>query len=319
MTSPRHILFVEPERTSFWTKTRAGWRADPPHEPAPRDFLLVTDLPEEACTAEALPSLGFYDRKSLAARRLLMTYPEANLRGMAWLGHPLWGAGHAAFFALPSCQRVEEVAAEHRIAGRRISGVRTSSLLMWERARKKFGRGVCLVVSASSEAVRLLAMADGRPVLTRHLNRHDLPEGKPDNEIRLTWRYLVNQRIAPDASEPVVHWLGKESSPGQTDWPATLFEVASRVEIAPLDLRAESLARRIGRRALHGAGIAAVASLAVSMALVARMVEDGREIVAAAVAESRTKAEAESLETRIAATGISVDALRAAPLSTPQL
>jgi len=300
----RAVLFFDPAGGRLLVRRQGGWQPAAPQQTV-QDVLVVTDLHEETVTHEAFPALRLSDRKALAMRRLASAWSDAVLRGWTWLGNPIYGAGHMVFFALPGADATVAQLRERLAGGLRIVGVRATSQLLWERARRLYPRGVCLVLVALPSAIRLVALANRLPILTRRLEVVD--EAALTAEIQATWRYLINSRLAPIGSTPVVHWpAGRDAASGL----AWLLEARSSVELAPRDLRAAWLTRQLSLAAWGIGGLALVAALGLAYADLLRLERAWTQHAQVQADERAARRDIVDLESRITALGVPVRAWR---------
>ena len=300
----RTVLFFDPAGDRLLVRRQGGWQPAAKQQTV-QDVLVVTDLHEETVTHEALPALGLFDRQAFATRRLASGWPDAVLRGWTWLGNPIYGAGHMVFFALPGADATVAQLRERLAGGLRMVGARASSQLLWERARRLYPRGVCLVLVALPSAIRLVALADRRPILTRRLEVLD--EAALAAEIQATWRYLINLKLASTASAPVVHWpAGRDAASGL----AWLLAARSSVELAPRDLRAAWLTRQLSLAAWGTGGLALVAALGLAYADLSRLARAWTQHAQIQADERAARRDIADLEGRMTALGVPVRAWR---------
>jgi len=300
----RAVLFFDSSGGRLLVRRQGGWQPAAPQQTV-QDVLVVTDLHEETVTHEALPALRLSDRQALATRRLASAWSDAVLRGWTWLGNPIYGAGHMVFFALPGADATVAQLRERLAGGLRIVGVRATSQLLWERARRLYPRGVCLVLVALPSAIRLLALADRLPILTRRLEVVD--EAALTAEIQATWRYLINSKLAPTDSTPVVHWPAGRDAASGTAW---LLGARSSVELAPRDLRAAWLTRQLSLAAWRTGGLALVAALGLAYADLSRLARAWTQHAQVQADERAARRDIADLEGRITALGVPVRAWR---------
>ena len=301
----RAVLFFDSSGGRLLVRRQGGWQPAAPQQTV-QDVLVVTDLHEETVTHEALPALRLSDRQALATRRLASAWSDAVLRGWTWLGNPIYGAGHMVFFALPGADAaVAQLRERLAEGGLRMVGVRASSQLLWERARRLYPRGVCLVLVALPTAIRLLALANRLPILTRRLEVVD--EAALTAEIQATWRYLINSKVAPIGSTPEVYWpAGRDAASGL----AWLLEARSSVELAPRDLRGAWLTRQLSWAAWGTGGLALVAALGLAYADLSRLARTWTQHAQVQADERATRRDIADLEGRITALGVPVSAWR---------
>jgi len=306
MKKSSHILVVEAGTHRFWCKTDRGWVESPADSPPPKTFLVVSELDDEAVSCEALPALLPHDRNALAERRLAFAYPDTTMRAWAWIGKPLWGAGHAAFFALNSSKRIDEVVQPYLAKGCLVRGLRTSSALLWQLAKKLYGNQTCLVMMKLPHAIRLLAMSKGRPLLTRYLE--NLEESAVNTEIVATWRYLINQKLAAPGSDPVVHWQGV----GNDNGIGLLFDTQSPLDLAPIQMRSGWLSQQLSSASVVAGVMALVLAFASGLTDILAALRAGPEMDRVNQQIYSTNSELALLERELLESGIPIEALKGA-------
>jgi hypothetical protein len=302
----RHILVVDASTQTFWQKKGSGWIELPKNNTPPKEFLIVSNLQEEAVSTEALPSLLFHDRKALAERRLAFAYPDTEMRTWAWIGKPFWGEGYASFFTLVNNKRIEEIAQTYLEMGCRIGGIRTSTMLLWQFAAKYYKKQTCLVMLRLPHAIRLLAIANGRPILTRYLEIID--DEIINNELATTWRYLMNQRLVSPGTNPVVQWHGNGS---ESDI-SILLNTHSPLEIASVRMRIPWLTHRLSINSIKFSVLILISSLIYGLAGLVTIFESASELGRINFHLNEISNQIEPIEKKLNSSGVSINALRAA-------
>lgn len=258
------------------------------HAHAP--VAVVADFVEEALVRATLPQVGGRDREALVARRLQQEFRETPFRTAYRIGAPRGARGaktvEHVLLGLPAANALNPVLATLADAGRGVSGVWTVTLLVdaWMReARAK--PAALLVVLPTPAGIRHVFLEHGRPVLSRLVPAADAPAARA--ELERTVAYLYNARLLERGTElPAWHWGASEPAgdvPGLRFEPAprgpagldaqregldALLQLALRkppaIQLAPEAARLHFIAWRMRRRLAVGAGLAAIALLALA-------------------------------------------------------
>lgn len=263
------VLFIDSSGSRYFQRTSGQWR--PVDGPTSKDTLWVlVNLPDESLEVIDLPRLYGSDRLSFLERRLAAAFPESNCRAAHTLSGGLLAPGKVMLTGLSSA---EETTAQLADLDTHVVGLWGAAALLTMMA-KGVGSAGALVVLPSPQAMRILVLKEGVPVLTRYV--HSDASSNAD-EILLTHHYLENQRIFTRGKPPPVLFLGDAAAvearlgsaglnllpvpkgllpKGEAGWLHPFFEklVSSPpCQLAPLPLRARYVVRNVRWAAYAGA------------------------------------------------------------------
>ncbi len=264
------VLYLSAAGAQYWIKTGNTWQAQDTVGPGP--VYLLSNLPEEGFADIKVPRIFGADRKSFIRRQLTSRFSDTPYTAL--LPTPVTGGlmNHLApprqiAFGIEAAERINTTLAA--LGPVPIAGVWATSLLLAHIASHKSLRGDLFVVLPDVDALRIVFVRQGTPILTRLIPS---VTQAPDiaAEISRTVRYLENNRLLERSSEPrnvlmlgdppeIDVWLKQENlrrlappppwhKKNPDDWRFALFDkvtTAPAGQLAPLSWRSRFVAQRM--------------------------------------------------------------------------
>lgn len=257
------VLFIDASGACYYRRVGKLWLKI--EHPEPRDRVwVIADQPEEMLEVFQLPLLLGADRRHFMERKLNTAFPHSDYRATALLSGKWWASRTAVLTGLNARDTVNNKLAH---LASPLAGVWGISLLLTLLLQRLTIANVLLALP-STHYLRILAIKQGKPVLTRCVHRYN-EEDNDANEILRTRQHLENQRITEhDAPLPVLYLGDPQAIRAALDRAGlTLLDVPARLapqgdaayrhslfdfvtthprgQLAPLLLRAEHLTERI--------------------------------------------------------------------------
>lgn len=333
------VLYLSAGGAQYWTKTGNTWQAQDNAGTGP--VYLLGNLPEEGFEDIQVPRIFGADRKSFIRRQLTSRFPDTPYTAL--LSTPVTGGvmnrlapPHQIAFGLEAAHRVNTALAA--LGSVPIAGVWATSLLLAHIASHPSLRGDLFVVFPDVDAVRIVFVRQGVPVLTR-LIPSVIQAPDIAAEISRTVRYLENSRQLERSTEPhnvlmlgnppeIEVWLKQENlrrlappppwhKKPPADWRFALFDkvtAAPAGQLAPLSWRSRFVAQRMRAPVYAASGLCLLLALVVATDNLSQIAKDYS--FSQASAQRRRVHEIQINETRrnISGFGVSADEVRNAVL-----
>ncbi len=304
------VLFINSSSARYYRREHGLWKLV--KQPEPHDRLwIITNIPEETLDIMSLPLMFWRDRKQLLERRLVANFPRSTYRAAAVLKGNLFTPVTAVITGLTLA---DAVSAKLDPLDMPIAGVWGISILLALTINKLHINNV-LIALPSVHFLRIVAIKNGLPVLTRCIHRYT-EETDPENdanEIVRTRQHLDNRKIFEHDQIPPVLYLGDTTAvndylsragitqlalpdaftpKGDAAYLHPLFECVTTSpcgQLAPLQLRARHLAKSLRQIAYTGIVLSALCLLIFGQ-------KDARELVALHARETHLNAALEKIE-----------------------
>lgn len=276
------VLFINSTGAHYFRRAEGGWQQV--ESPDARERLwVIANLPEESLEICTFPFLIGRDRSNFLERRLNNSFPHSKYRSATVIAGGLTGSGTAVLAGLATADLVINQI-EHLDMS--ISGVWGAAMLLTLMARQH-GLSNAVLALPSAHHLRILALKDGLPALTRCVRRYseDTDNGHHSDisELLRTRQHLENQRVFEHEKFPPVLYLGDAAALGEQFAAAgltllplpdaflpkgeagnlhALFEFvvkSPRGQIAPLPVRARHLAETLRELSYFGIGVSLLA------------------------------------------------------------
>jgi len=328
------VLFINASSARYYRRENRIWQAI--EMPAPGDKLwVIANLPEETLEVFKLPLLFGRDRSDFLERKLAAALPRSAYRAAPLISGNYFRPGQAVATGLTSAEAVTLQLDKLDVP---IAGVWGMAMLLTLMVSRLAIQNV-IVVQPSIHYLRILAIKQGIPVLTRCVRRYSENSNNGDNdnvfsEILRTRQHLENSHLMEgdtpllylgDASPISAHLIdaGLNLLPlpealtpkGGAAYLHPLFEFVTqspRGQLAPLLLRARNFADNLRKAAYLG-----IAASLLSVIVLGE--EDFRTLLRlhgrgqALNADLQTaSAESERLAAKISASGTDPDVVRQA-------
>jgi len=269
------VLLVNSSGARYFQRIKGVWHLiDQPARKA--KLWVIANLAEETLEAINFPFLIGRDRSNFLERRLLAAFPHSPFRAAPVISGGVFKSGTALLTGLTGTDPVTSQLDKLKV---NIAGVWGTAMLLTLIAKRLNLANVILALP-SVHYLRILAIKDGIPVLTRCVRRYsedsDDENDSDANEILRTRQHLENHRIFEHEAIPPVLYLGdatqigehlsragftllplpKALSPnGEAGYLQPLFELvisSPRGQLAPLQLRAQHLIENLRKTAYLG-------------------------------------------------------------------
>lgn len=269
------VLLINPSGTRYFNRVNGVWHlTDQPGHKA--RLWVIANLPEETLEAFNFPFLIGRDRSNFLERRLLSAFPHSQYRAAPLISGGLFKSGTAVLTGLTTADAVSSQIDELDIS---VTGVWGTAMLL-TLILKRLGIANIILAMPSAHHLRILAIKDGLPVLTRCVRRYSEDNNDENNsdasEILRTRQYLENHRTFEQHAIPSVLYLSdapavcehlaqaglkllplpKALAPkGDAAYSHALFEhviSSPRGQLAPLQLRARHLVENLRKASYIG-------------------------------------------------------------------
>lgn len=325
----QYILLFSAEGERWFQASKKLAPIAPPERPVL--YRLVVDLAEESVQTVTLPRMFGADYTAFLGRRLAEIYPDTRLRAARAFDRNPFASRRHVFLAIGAEDRIQTRWQALERQGATLIGLWPLVAGLAALGQRLPASPLAILAVRFGGAFRLVFFSHRAPLLVRRIRneRSILPE-----EITRTQRYLISQRmIPPDAGRGIIYPVALSADdltslaaaglnlapspvPAAHDDDGVLASVISAglwhmPQLAPDDWRSRELARQ-GR---IGALIFSVTALAVAGMLAApaawRWLNAHKEIAHTLDGMTAAQADIESLRSRIAASGIDLDLLKA--------
>lgn len=213
------LLHFTPDGAHYWQRDRHGWQPLDTPPPARQPVWVLTDLPGENFVDIELPALHGRNRSELVERQLIQHFPDTpwrtrlrRLRQLTIPTHQLRSpsASPLTQHTLFGIHHSESLNAELEQKNIQLAALTATSLLLTRIAQDKRLPDELLIVLPSDYGLRIVAIRQRKPLLTRLTPAQTTtPTEELVEEIERTRRHLTTAKRLHSETKPAILLLAR--------------------------------------------------------------------------------------------------------------